>query len=129
VPIEAVQERLELLLALDVPCEVAVASPFARADVCRVIRRVERQDGYFILVGDNFSFHMNEQCIQAACVATPPSADGAGNFLELRAKGGRLCARISCPFNGMAAAAWRDVLDSFLSCPPGLIESEVDTAL
>jgi len=111
--IQAVQDRLELLLVLEVPCEVRVAIPSGYANLRREIRRSQRQQGLFSLIGECFSFHMNEQGLEAAYVATGRSGDGAPNVLELRGSDGRICATIVCPLASLAAT-WCDVWDSLI---------------
>ncbi|MFO1419025.1 MAG: hypothetical protein U1E83_10190 [Methylotetracoccus sp.] len=113
VSIQAVHQRLELLLALDVRCEVTVTIPSGHANLGRGIRRIERKGGYLSLFGESFSVHINEDHIEAVCVAVREPAGGTSKILEFRGTDGRLCASIVCPLDG-TAAAWRDVLDSFI---------------
>lgn len=118
VPIQAVHQRLELLLALDVRCEVTVTLPSGHANLGRGIRGIERNAGYLILLGDDFSVHINEDHIEATCVAVREPAGGTSSVLEFRGTDGRLCASIVCPLDG-ATAAWHDVFDSFIYAQRG----------
>lgn len=110
---QAVQERLELLLALDVPCEVKVAIPSGHTIAGWGIRRTERRNGYFSLIGENYSFHVNEECMEVACVGITLPEGGRSVELEILGAAGWLCARVVCPRDSMAGA-WCDVLDSLV---------------
>lgn len=111
--IESVQERLELLLALNVPCEVKGAGLAGNGDAGRGIRRTERNGGYFSLIGENFSLHMNENCIAVVCVGSIHASGGRAVELEFRGTEGGLCARVTCAEDSMTPT-WCDVLDSLI---------------
>ena len=110
---QALHERLSLLLALDVPCEIKITIPSGHSNSTWAIRRVERIRGYFCLFGDNFSFHMKERCVAHACVVMGQPTVRCSRVLELWDNDSRVCARISCNNHGMAAP-WCDVLDSLI---------------
>jgi len=114
ISIETLCERLELLLELGVPCLLRIAVPRDLINDPRAIKRFERKSGRLVLVGNNFSLHLNEEHIEAVYVMRRWRADKIGKVLELRGKRGYLCARVLCPPGNPGTAAWQDVMDSFI---------------
>jgi hypothetical protein len=114
ISLTALCDRLELLLRLEVPCQVWIAVPRAPGDHYRTIKRCERHSGRLVLAGDHFSLHLNEGRIVATWVMKPWRADRFGKILELWDCSGFRCASILGPLGDPERAAWHDVMDSLL---------------
>ena len=88
ITIEALCERLQFLLELEVPASSASLFPTRSVTIAELVKGLDRRDGRLILLGDNFSLHLSEDRIEAVCVIRRWGIDKMCKVLELWSKNG-----------------------------------------